>query len=77
MGMTDLSALPLPSDLPGRPGEQLALHKALKGLLGDVKALREEVTTLKADIQRERHYRQTGTLPQRDHFPIDFEGVRR
>ena len=45
------------------PGEQLALHKALKGLLGDVGALREEVATLKAEIQTERHYRQTGTLP--------------
>jgi chromosome segregation ATPase len=41
-------------------------------------ALEAGFAALKAEIQRERHYRQTGTLPPKpDRFPIDFEQVRR
>jgi len=84
MGMVDVSTLPAPSDLPGRPGEQLALHRYLKAhgvridelgtlleaqadkirwLEAEVARVGSGVQELRDDVHRERHYRQTGTLP--------------
>ena len=55
----------------GELAAEVALVKEANG------CLQERLTAMEAEIQKERHYRQTGTLPPKpDHYPIDFEERR-